>query len=314
MNYQEIKQRIERAKHIVVIAHVNPDADSLSSASAFYSYVLTLHKKVTFFCASSNIDTKLNFLPWMDKLKHTFPSDADLAVSLDCGSVSRVGVEVEIDLINIDHHESNNSYGNYQIVNPTAISTTAVLFDFFHASDIKINKKMATALYAGLIDDSHSFSATKTDAKTFEMASTLVASGADIELCTHYLCRYISLAAYRLKGAMMLDMKLYADAQVAYLHVSQQMLQQYGANPIDCESALQEALYLPTVKIALLIRENRNATLKASLRSDGEFEVHKIAAFYGGGGHPHSSGFTLKEEGSEEVLKQIIQLIKEDKK
>ena len=34
----EIIKSIENAKHIVVIAHVNPDADSLGSASAMYTY------------------------------------------------------------------------------------------------------------------------------------------------------------------------------------------------------------------------------------------------------------------------------------
>ena len=60
----EIIQRISQAKHVVVIAHLNPDADSLGSASAMYTYLLTLHKKVSFFCASKNINKKLLFLPW----------------------------------------------------------------------------------------------------------------------------------------------------------------------------------------------------------------------------------------------------------
>ncbi len=313
MKHSEIIERIERAKHVVVIAHINPDTDSLSSASAVYTYMLKLHKKVSFFCASKNIDEKLKFLPWTEKIKNSFPRDADLAVSLDCGSYERLGVELEVDLINFDHHQSNDNYGTYNVVDASAISTTQVLFDFFQANKIDINQKMATALYAGLIDDSSNFLSHKTDHRVFDMAKELCHLGADSKSCSIFVSQHMSLSAYRLKGAMLLDTKLYEDATIAVLQVDQAMLQRYGAKASDCEAALEEALYLPSVKVALLLRENKNMTLKGSLRSDGSVDVNSIAQHFGGGGHPHASGFTLPDNHMQEAVQKIIQLIKESK-
>lgn len=169
---------------------------------------------------------------------------------------------------------------------------------------------MATALYAGLLDDSSNFLSLKTDEKVFAMAKELCALGADVKACSRYVSQYMSLAAYRLKGAMMLSMSLHDDGVIALLHVDQEMMKKYGAFPIDCESALEEALYLPTVKVALLLRENKNKTLKGSLRSIS-VNVNEIAKLFGGGGHPHSSGFTLETNDMQEVSKKLIQLIKE---
>jgi phosphoesterase RecJ-like protein len=311
MKNPEIIEAIENAKHVVVIAHVNPDADSLSSASAVYTYMLKLHKKVSFFCASKSIDEKLKFLPWIEKIRHVFPKDADLAVSLDCGTHERIGAAIGIDLINIDHHQSNDAYAKYNVVDSQAISTTQVLFDFFQENEISINTKMATALYAGLLDDSLGFTSLKTDMKSFEMARELCALGADIHSCSRYISNYMSLAAYRLKGAMMLSMELHGDGSIALLHVSQLMTHKYGAKAADCESALEEALYLPTVKVALLVRENKDKTYKASIRSDGDVDVSVIAKEYGGGGHRHSAGFKLSEENISKTTQEIINLIKE---
>jgi phosphoesterase RecJ-like protein len=311
MKNLEIIDAIEKAKHVVVIAHINPDADSLGSASAVYTYMLRLHKKVSFFCASKNIDEKLKFLPWVEKIRDTLPSDADLAISLDCGTHTRIGTDIAIDLINIDHHQSNDAYARFNIVNADAISTTQVLFDFFKANDLAINSKMATALYAGLLDDSSNFLSLKTDEKVFDMAKELCALGADVKACSRYISKYISLAAYRLKGAMMLSMSLHEDGVMALLHVDQEMIKKYGALASDCEAALEEALHLPTVKVALLLRENKNKTLKGSLRSDGSVDVNEIAKRFGGGGHPHSSGFTLDTNNIQDAAKKIIQLIKE---
>jgi len=313
MKNPKIIETIEKAKHVVVISHVNPDADSLSSASAVYTYMLKLHKKVSFFCASKNIDGKLKFLPWVEKLRDVFPADADLAISLDCGTHARIGTEIAIDLINIDHHQSNDAYARFNIVDPDAISTTQVLFDFFKANEISINPKMATALYAGLLDDSSNFLSKKTDEKVFAMAKELCELGADVKTCSEYISKYMSLAAYRLKGAMMLSMSLHQDGEIALLHVNQEMMQKYGARASDCEAALEEALHLPSVRVALLLRENKDRTLKGSLRSDGSVNVNNVANIYGGGGHPHSSGFTLKTNDTQDVIKEIIQLIKEHK-
>lgn len=313
MKNSEIIEAIDKAKHVVVISHVNPDADSLSSASAVYTYMLRLHKKVSFFCASKNIDEKLKFLPWVEKVRDIFPKDADLAISLDCGTDERIGIEIGIDLINIDHHQSNNAYARFNIVDIKAISTTQVLFDFFKANEIPINSKMATALYAGLLDDSSNFLSAKTDEKTFAMAQELCEFGADIKTCSTYVSQYMSLAAYRLKGAMMLCMTLHQDGMIAVLHVDQEMMQKYGARASDCEAALEEALYLPSVKVALLLRENKNRTLKGSLRSDGSVDVNSVAKLFGGGGHPHSSGFTLITNDMQDATNKLIQLIKEHK-
>lgn len=311
MKNPEIIEAIENAKHVVVIAHVNPDADSLSSASAVYTYMLKLHKKVSFFCASKSIDEKLKFLPWAEKVRNIFPKDADLAISLDCGTHERIGTQVDIDLINIDHHQSNDEYAKYNVVDSNAISTTQVLFDFFKANEIAINQKMATALYAGFLDDSQGFCSIKMDAKSFVMVKELCDLGADIHSCNRYILNYTSLAAYRLKGAMMLSLELHGEGAIALLHVSQQMTQKYGARASDCEAALQEALYLPTVKVALLVRENKDRTYKASIRSNGEVDVSAIAKQYGGGGHLHSAGFKLGEADILETTQEIINLIKE---
>ena len=313
MENQEIIKRIEDAKHVVVISHINPDADSLSSASAVYTYMLKLHKKVSFFCASKNIDEKLKFLPWIEKLRDTFPQDADLAISLDCGTAQRIGTDIAIDLINIDHHKSNDSYARFNLLNSDAISTTQVLFDFFKANNISINSKMATALYAGLLDDSSNFSSLKTDKKSFAMAQELCELGADIQVCNRYVSNYMSLAAYRLKGAMMLSMTLHDDGTIALLHVDQKMMQKYGARASDCESALEEALHLPSVQVALLLRENKNHTFKGSLRSNGTVDVSKISKLFGGGGHIDSSGFTLVQNDIQEATQKLIQHIKENK-
>ncbi len=303
---------IENAKHIVSIAHINPDADSFGAASAMYTFLMRLEKKVTLFCVTERINPRLAFLPWFDKMRHQFPKNADLAISFDCGAYKRLGVEVPCDLINIDHHKSNEAYGTINVVDTTAISTTQVLFDLFRENEIKINPKMATALYAGLLDDSHGFLAPKTDARSFKMAAMLTEANADINVCAQELFHHNSLAALRLKGVMFEKMYLLFDARVVVHLVTREMMAMSGGREVDCEAALEESMGLPHVELALMLRENRNGTIKGSLRSIGELDVERIAKNFGGGGHRHAAGLDIEGSSLEACYQKLLTVIKEE--
>ncbi len=307
----ELFKQIECAEHIVLIAHLNPDADSLGSASAMYTHMLRLQKKVTLFCATEKINPNLTFLPWFDKLRYQFPASCDLAISFDCGSISRLGVEIECDLINIDHHISNEAYGTINAVDTAAISTTQVLYDLFKAERIKINPKMATALYAGLLDDSDCFTSPKTDEKTFETASDLHRCGADIALCSASLVQTVSLAAMRLKGWMLQNAALSSSGRLVSTLVPHSMMDTTGAKHSDCEAALEESLFLPTVEVALMLRENRDGSVKGSIRGNGKIDLSEFAKTYGGGGHPHSAGFRIENMALKEAEKMVIEALME---
>ncbi len=308
----DILQRIDSAKHIVVIAHLNPDADSLGSASAFYTHLLRLHKKVSFFCATKEIDKKLSCIPWFDKVRNSFSSSADLAISFDCADASRLGVDVECDLINIDHHTTNTKYATMNLVE-SCMSTTLLLYNFFQENGISINKKMATAIYAGLLDDSSAFLDDTIDGTTFAVVSELIELGADHILCNNSIVKSISLGAFRLKAIMYRNMRLYKEAKVAFFCVTLEDLKESGAFAQDCESVLQEALYLPSVELSILLRENSDGTIKGSIRSGSEVNAFKIAEHFHGGGHKSRAGFSVKEKSSLELLKnKILKLVDEE--
>lgn len=306
----EILTAVENAKHIVLIAHVNPDADSFGSVSAMYTQMMRMHKKCSIYCVSPHLNQQLSFLPWFEKTRATFPVQADLAMSFDCGAAERLGVAVPCPLINIDHHISNQNYGDINLVDASGISTTQVLYDWFVKNELGFNPKIATALYAGLLDDSNSFTHIRMNASVFEMARELVEAGADHSACVNHLQQTKSLASLRLKGLMLQEMRLSDEGRFVSLLVSRDLMEQTGARAVDCEAALEEAMYLPTVDVALLLRENRDGTLKGSLRTE-KLDANKMATQFDGGGHAHAAGFdgiALSLDECLEKVKTVIQM------
>jgi len=306
-----MRARIEAAERIVLIAHLHPDADALGSACAMYAHLLRLRKQVTLFCASETIDRRLAFLPWSERATACWDERADLAIAFDCGAFERLGVVPECTLINIDHHSGNDGFGDVQLVDKEAVSTSAILMRWFKAEGIKINPKMATALYAGIADDTLGFMSKRSDASVFEMAAELARCGADLLTANHALFLRQPLSALRLKGVMLSQMELISEARIAVFKVSRQMLAHSGADPEACESALHESLGLPTVRAAMLLRERKDGSVKVSLRTDDGIDVGRIAAAFGGGGHHFASGF-ISGGTMESLAGQVIETIEKE--
>lgn len=301
-------ERITTAEHITLVVHKNPDADSLGAACAFYSHLLRLQKKVTLYCASERINPALGFLPWFDKVTHSFPSDADLMIAFDCGTVERMGVVADAALINFDHHASNTDFGEYNCVNKRALCTTEVVYDFFVAEGIKINGKMALSLYAGLLDDTRCFSHAQCGPKTFQMASNLIELGANHRLCVEWLYGRRSLASQRIRGRLLQGMKLVCDGALAVFDVTVADLESTGAGIGECKQVLEDALSLRTVKAAVMTVSLPKGGTKASIRSDGSVDVSAIASRFGGGGHATRAGIR-SQEMSESLAQQLITMI-----
>lgn len=303
---------IDAAKHIVLIAHQDPDADSLGSASAFYSYLLRTQKKVTFYCSSPTIATHLTFIPWTQKITSRFPLDADLAMSFDCGSFGRLGVDYNGELINFDHHISNDQYGTLNCIDTSAMSTTQVVYEWLIGQDIKINAKMANALYAGLMDDTKCFRDPKCTLKIFSMVHRLLELGANHEECVNGLYNSKSLASLRLQAEMLKRMELVLDGQLALFEVDQELLALTGATLGDCKAVLDEAITLKIVSVALLLGVRKRGGISLSLRSDGIVNASKMMQRYGGGGHYDRAGAKVMDKPLKQIREEIISYIKEE--
>ena len=306
----ELITALHEAKHILIIAHVNPDADSMGSALAMYTHVLRLHKKVSLYCKTEKMNPALNFLPFFDKVRHTLPNNYDLALSFDCGAIKRLGVDVTSKLVNVDHHVSNENYGDINLIDTSAISTSQVLYDFFKSNEIGINAKMATCLFSGLADDSQNFTTDKTDTRAFLMAADLVKSGADNALCIKELFKSRSLASIRMKAKMLSNAKLECSGKLVSTLVPRSFFEETGAYEVDCEEALHESLELVSVEVAFMLRFTKDNRIKGSLRSKSGVDMNEIASHFGGGGHLHSAGFICEGSSLEEIEENLINIIK----
>ena len=299
-------ERIESAKHVVVVSCIDPDADSLSSASAFYTHLLRLHKKVSFFCCTKDLDPRFVFLPWFEKIRSSFPSSADLVIALGCVTQDQLGADVTCDIVNIDHHKNNDHFGDLSLVKPECISTTQVLIHLFKEMDVKINKKMATALYAGLLQASEGFLDDDVDGTVFADVSELLTLGAEHKICNDFIMKRTSLGAFRLKAIMFKKMQLKHEARVAVFCIDDDDMRSSGALSRDCETPLQEALSLASVEVSLLLQQEKDLGIKGLLFVKRSLDLDAFTSSLSADVYKNRASFYLEAPRSLEDAKKLV--------
>ncbi len=304
--FKKAWQKILEAKNIVLAAHINPDGDALGSSLSLYPILKNMGKKVTIFNATKPLPMYLDFLPNFDKVTDKLPKNYDLLISFDCGSFDRLGIEERPPfLINIDHHISNTQYGNINIIDPKAASTSQVIFNMLKANEIKIDTDAAICIYTALVTDTGSFQYESVNDKVFEMAAELVKCGVKPDFVAKMLFQRDRLSRLRLLAKAYETIELCCDGKVAFVEVTKEMMEITGAIKDDTDTIVNSVRAIACVEVACMLREDDDG-IKISLRSKNYADVSKVATKYGGGGHIRAAGATIKNEFDFEKVKNML--------
>ena len=309
--------KIKEAKNIVLASHINPDGDALGSSLSLYPILKRMGKNVKVFNVTKPLPMYLDFLPNFDKVTDKLPNDIDLLISFDCGSFDRLGIEERPKfLINIDHHISNTNYGDINIIDPKAASTSQVVYNMLKANNVEIDKDCAICIYTALVTDTGSFQYESVNENVFEMAADLVRCGVKPDFVAKMLFQRDRLSRLRLLAKAYDTIELSCDGKVAFVEVTKEMLEITGAIKDDTDTIVNSVRAIASVEVACMLREDEDG-IKISLRSKNYADVSKIATKYGGGGHIRAAGATIKNEFDfkkvkEMLKKDLCEIVKED--
>lgn len=307
----DIVARIAQSSHIVLV--VNDTADSIGAASAFYTYLMRLQKKTTLYTPQTQLAQNLSFLPWFEKIKKSFPPSADCVICFGSFGESLKLPPCQ-EVLRVDNHSCDTSAEGVALIDLNCISITQVVFGFFTLQGVAINPKMATALYAGLLEASKNFTEERVDGTTFALASQWIQSGAEHRKCLERTVLFRSLAALRLKSLLLQKMRFLHQGTLACIAVSKRDLQQSGADEKDSLAALEEVLWCATLEGAFLLFCEDGMCRKAVIRSKEATEFPPPAKTKVLEAKPHGVTWQLLEPLHEEELIQKIMTIFEKEK
>ncbi|MFZ5364753.1 MAG: DHH family phosphoesterase [Patescibacteria group bacterium] len=306
MNFttDKIFERLNAAQRILIVCHVNPDADTLGSAAAFFNYLTDQNKNVICFCQNeipqylSEFKNHLRIIHELDSQRFDW---YDTIVTLDCGEAKQTGINDFIAqrskncfVINIDHHHTNDIFGDLNLVMPDASSTSEIIYELFRAQRVKLNRKILNLLLTGIMADTTFFSNGATKAASLSIASELLSGGADLKVVMASLWKNKNIDTLKFWGQILSRLEYSSENEIAYTVITRRDLAEKNLSEevIGGLSNFLTNLYQP--KFVLVLRETDNGQIKGSLRTTrNDVDVSKLAQRLGGGGHKKAAGFTI---------------------
>jgi phosphoesterase RecJ-like protein len=319
---KEITEAIKSAKKILVASHIDPDGDSLGTQLAMAKYLKDIGKDVILM-RDSEIPAKYTFLNNVHQIpdSDSFESKLkfDTAVILECPNITRIGkaskfINENVNIINIDHHQDNNIFGQLNWINNTASSVGEMVYEYFISVDYEIDSNVAEFLYVAILTDTGRFRYRSTLPRTLEVAGKLIEAGADPQKICDNVYYNMKPSSMILIGKVLNGIKFYHNNQICLLELSNKMLEEAGADRSESDGMVDYTLFNSGVIAGALIKEINAENHKVSLRSKNGINVAAIAADYGGGGHFNAAGCSINlplKETREVIVKKLSEAIDE---
>lgn len=316
MKFNQLEELIKNSKKILIVSHINPDGDAIGSVCSMYTTIYDNFKKKSDILVVGHLPNSYKFLPNIDKAEFKFDDSMvyDLVITLDVAALDRLSnakilFEKAKSTINIDHHKTNNEFGNINVVKGDASSTGEVLLRIYNEQNWKISLDSAIGLYTAILTDTGGFRYENTSENVFKSAAQLVKIGINPnEIYKH---------CYELKSKNFVMFQNYCinkaefahNDKIAYSTVYKRDIERFNGEEDFTEGLVEILRAIETTDIAFLAKEIDSKTTKISMRSK-KSDVAEICAVYGGGGHTFAAGCTIKTN-IEGAVKRMLKTIEE---
>jgi len=309
----QAKALLERSRHPLLIAHPRPDGDTVGSTLALRLALLRLGQRPVVACVDPVPDT-FAYLPGWETFVTEVTGPVDLAVAVDQSDLQRSGGLYPVDwrgrvpLLVIDHHRTNNAFGDVNVVDPAAAATAAVMVAVLAALGVLPTGEIATCLLTGILTDTRGLRTDTTTPALLDLVARLTRAGGDYETVAQLALDSVSYPLLRAWGYALTRLQL--EDGIAWSTLT---LAEKEALEIADHEDLELGNLLSRTRGARVMAAfvaMRDGTVRISLRARPGYDVSELARRLGGGGHRQAAGCTVPGP-LEAAVAAVVPLLKQ---
>ena len=320
-----LKELMLESDKVIIMGHKYPDMDAVGAAIGIRKVAQMNQKEAYVVINFTELDTGvkrlINEIKQYPDIYSRFitPEEAiematedTLLVVVDTHKPSFVIEEKLLkkieDVVVIDHHRRSEDFiKNPMLVymEPYASSTAELVTELleYQPKNEKINTLEATALLAGIIVDTKSFTL-RTGSRTFDAASYLRALGADTVLVQKFLKEDVD--TYLQRSKIIETVKFYFDG-VAVASGPENVI----CTPVLTAQTADTLLTMDGVQASFVIAKRGENEVGISARSLGNINVQVIMESLDGGGHLSNAATQLKDVTIKEAENLLLKAIED---
>ncbi|MEH7237936.1 DHH family phosphoesterase [Bacillus sp. JJ1562] len=320
-----LKEIVTDSDKVIIMGHKYPDMDAVGASIGILKVAQMNHKEGYIVLNSNEIDSGVGRL--LEEVKENtelwsyfitpeqaleIATNDTLLVVVDTHKPSLVIEEKLITKIDkvvvIDHHRRGEEFIQSPLLvymEPYASSTAELVTELleYQPKRKKINMLEATALLAGIIVDTKSFTL-RTGSRTFDAASYLRAHGADTVLVQKFLKE--NMDHFKKRSRLIESAFIYKSGIAIAKGEESETFDQ-----VMIAQAADTLLTMNDVVASFVISIRHDSRVGISARSLGEINVQLIMEGLGGGGHLTNAATQLVDTTIEEAEEQLLLVIDE---
>jgi phosphoesterase RecJ-like protein len=308
---EQVVAELRLGDKFLLTTHESPDGDALGSLVAMHEILEVMGKDSVMFMSAGDFPLPYEYrtLP-LGSVSHELPPDADhrTIVFLDCGNIDRMPVSFlgrdDAHIVNIDHHHDNTKFGTANLVVGGASCTAEIIYGLTEDLGVELNRKIAEALYVGLVTDTGKFQYQNTTPAAHRMAADLIELGVDVHEEFRRLYENVPFPKLQLLARVLSRVERFDDNRLTVSYIKRTDYEETGADENYSEGIVDHIRAVEGTIVAALVREQlkegRDGVSKVSLRAaTDDVDVSVIAREEGGGGHRQAAGFSTEKSGTE---------------
>lgn len=323
---EQLIAAVESADSILIVGHVNPDADALGSALALQLSLAETAKSVQVSVGTPGftVPRALGWLPGSEDIvaPQALGDIEDLVIAVDCAAADRLGTllpraEAAATFAVIDHHQSNGAFADINVIDTHSPATGAMVATLIDQAGWPWALGVAENIYAAVASDTGSFRFSSTTADTHRLAADLHDRGIDHTAIAQSLFGAKPLSVARLSAGVISEAHHDRDtvggagSLLGVVTAAQRAL--LGVGYDDVESVIADLATIGDADVAVVVKESDDHQWKVSLRSKGRMDVGRLASDLGGGGHQLAAGYTAVGDDLDTVVAQLTaQLVSDE--
>lgn len=306
-NEEQLKEIIDAAQSIVIIQADNPDGDSLASSLALEQILHDMGKTPHMYCGI-DMPSYLRYLSGWDRVTRDIPTKFDASIIVDCSSKSLLETSAKSGQLSwiaakptiiIDHHDVENTieFANVVHNDTKAVSTGEAIYEIATANDWPLDMQAKNMIAISILADSMGLMTEATTARTFKVMSELVEGGvklAELDAARRELMRK-SVELTKYKGDLLKRIEYHDNDRIATITIPWAEIEKYSQAYNPSMLVIDDMRLTENVDIVIAFKEYRDKKVTAKIRANyGKPIANKLAAHFGGGGHPYASGFKIQ--------------------
>ncbi len=221
----------------------------------------------------------------------------------------------ETTIINIDNHPENENFGQINLINPSAVAASEIIFDILESFGGELlDPEIATCILTGMIAKTNSFKTANVTPKSLNIASQLIAAKAERQEIIKNLFRSQSLTNLNLWGRALARLKNDLDERLVWTILSENDFIEAQAEKKNLDGMLEElAESLPKTEVVILfIQQGDEIFVNTNVIKNNN--ALKLTSEFSPSGSKLSAEFSLKNKNLAEAAREVLDIVREKMK